>query len=162
MEAIRKQLCCVTVALQRSGKSEEQPPVQGSAAFFGNKGKFMKLNILKQIFVVCKVTDLTQLDLSRPYVFLGVTADEISVVCSQEAVPKNAYAKEAGWKAFQVEGQLDFSLTGILSGIAGILAEESISIFALSTFDTDYVLVKEETLPAAAEALQKQGYLVEE
>ncbi len=86
--------------------------------------------------------------------FLSVTKseNELSVVCSQELIPKDLKA-EKNWKAFRVEGTLDFSLTGILSSLSTPLAEAGISIFAISTFDTDYVLVKREKLEEAIKVL---------
>ena len=71
------------------------------------------------------------------------TTDELSIVCYEDIVPKNIKA-EKDWVSFKVEGPLDFSLTGVLSSLAGPLADENISIFSISTFDTDYLLVKSE------------------
>jgi hypothetical protein len=67
-------------------------------------------------------------------------------------------AREDGWRAMRVVGTLDFSLTGILSGIATALADAKIGIFAVSTYDTDYILVKQENLDRAVEALKEAGY----
>lgn len=87
------------------------------------------------------------------------TNDEISVVCPVEHVPEDVKF-ERGWRAFGVEGPLDFSLVGVLAGISSSLSEAGISIFAISTYDTDYVLVKEEKLGLAIAALRRQGYEV--
>ncbi|PSN20375.1 ACT domain-containing protein [filamentous cyanobacterium CCP5] len=87
------------------------------------------------------------------------TADELSVVCGAAQVPKDVIAEE-GWRSLQVEGPLDFSLTGILLAIAAPLAAANISLFALSTFDTDYVLVKEADLNAAVSALKRAGHQI--
>jgi hypothetical protein len=89
------------------------------------------------------------------------TADELSVVCEECDVPPGTKI-ERGWRAFQVEGPLDFALTGILASIASPLAEAGVAIFALSTFDTDYVLVKESDLPIALRALHQAGHQVNE
>ncbi len=67
-------------------------------------------------------------------------------------------AREDGWRAFRIEGVLDFSLTGILSAISGILAENGIGIFAVSTYNTDYILVKAENLVKALDVLREAGY----
>ena len=115
----------------------------------------MKLNILKNDFTVCKVTDYTKVDLSADFRFTGKTDSESSLVCPTSAVPDNTIAREKG---FRIVGMLDFSLIGILSRISGILAEERIGIFAVSTFDTDYVFVKAENFARAVEALRKDGY----
>ncbi|OGY79061.1 MAG: amino acid-binding protein [Candidatus Kerfeldbacteria bacterium RIFCSPHIGHO2_02_FULL_42_14] len=80
------------------------------------------------------------------------TDDELSVVCMEENIPEDVKC-EKGWRVFKVEGILDFSLTGILASIANPLAQAKISIFAVSTFDTDYILVKEDTLEEAVKVL---------
>jgi hypothetical protein len=87
------------------------------------------------------------------------TAEELSVVCAEERAPADAKC-ERGWRIFQVAGPLDFALTGILAAIAGPLARAGVSMFALSTFDTDYVLVKEENRAKAVEALEAAGHSV--
>jgi hypothetical protein len=93
--------------------------------------------------------------------FLSIarTTEELSIVCAEDAVP-DAVRRESGWRALVVAGPLDFGLTGILASIAAPLAEAGISIFAISTFDTDYVLVKAERLDAAVEALIGAGHAV--
>lgn len=87
------------------------------------------------------------------------TPDELSIVCPVENVP--AHVASAGpWACMQVEGVLDFSLTGILAGLASSLAAAGISLFAISTFRTDYILVRAEDLARAQEALRGAGYEV--
>jgi uncharacterized protein len=85
------------------------------------------------------------------------TADELSIVCPAEDAPAGAEF-ERGWRALRVAGPLDFALTGVLAAVAAPLAEAEVSIFAVSTYDTDYVLVREAALPAAAEALRRAGH----
>lgn len=85
------------------------------------------------------------------------TADELSIVCPVADAPAGAEV-ERGWRALQVAGPLDFALTGVLAAVAVPLAEADVSIFAVSTYDTDYVLVREAALPAAAEALRLAGH----
>ena len=80
------------------------------------------------------------------------THDELSIVCSEDRVPQDVKV-ERGWRCLKVEGPLDFGLTGILSSLAQPLAEAKISIFALSTFDTDYIMIKKENLPKAIAVL---------
>ncbi len=80
------------------------------------------------------------------------TADELSVVCSEDKIPSDVKV-EKGWRCLKVEGPLDFGLTGILSSLAEPLAKAKISIFAISTFDTDYILIKKENLQKALEIL---------
>ena len=84
------------------------------------------------------------------------TAEELSLVCAERLVPASVQM-ESGWRALKVEGPLDFALTGILAGLAGALAQAGISLFAISTYDTDYVLVKEKDLDKAVEALRAAG-----
>ncbi len=88
------------------------------------------------------------------------TGSELSIVCPQQNVP-NEVASEKGWRPFAVKGPLDFELTGVLASLATPLAAAGISIFAVSTFDTDYLLVKQEQLAAAIETLQRAGHTVE-
>ena len=91
-----------------------------------------------------------------PFVSVTRTRDELSVVCAEGLAPEGTKC-ESGWRIFQVAGPLEFSLTGILAAIAAPLANAGVSIFAISTFDTDYVLVKEENLARAVEALRGAG-----
>jgi hypothetical protein len=85
------------------------------------------------------------------------TAEELSVVCAAAAIPANVRA-ERGWRVLRVAGTLDFSLTGVLSSIAGPLAAAGVSTFAVSTYDTDYVLVREARLAEAVERLRAAGH----
>ena len=87
------------------------------------------------------------------------TADELSIVCGEAAVPPGTQA-DRGWRALKVHGPLDFSLTGVLAALSAPLANARISIFALSTYDTDYVLVKGEDLDRACDALEQAGHTV--
>jgi hypothetical protein len=87
------------------------------------------------------------------------TADELSVVCGEEVVPDGVRC-ERGWKALRVRGPLAFSETAVLSSLAGPLARAGISVFVVSTYDTDYILVKEEQLSEAAAVLVAEGHAV--
>jgi len=104
----------------------------------------VKIEALPQPFTVCKVHDCSGIDLSRPFCFIGKTDDECSLVCETEHVPEATLSREDGWRAFRIVGVLDFSLVGILSRVSSALASAKIGIFAVSTYNTDYVLVKEE------------------
>ncbi len=110
---------------------------------------------------VCKVADTRQLDLTKEFFFMAKTDEEISLVCKTADAPKETVAREDGWRAFRIEGVLDFSLIGILSGITSILAENQIGIFAVSTYNTDYILVKKENFEKALKALTCAGYEVQ-
>ena len=120
----------------------------------------INLEPLDCLFSVCKVTDYTEIDIERPFVFIGRTEQEKSLVCPTSIVPQNTTDREDGWRAFRVCGKMDFSLVGILSGITGILAEGGISVFAISTYDTDYVLVKDDEFERALMALKNAGCLL--
>ena len=109
---------------------------------------------------VCKVEDYTGIDIEQPFVFTGSTDEEKSLVCPTALVPENTIARDDGWRAFRICGMLDFSLIGILSRISGILAENKIGIFAVSTYNTDYILVKEENSARALQALGQAGYTI--
>ena len=94
-----------------------------------------------------------------PIFFIGKTYEELSIVCPEE-LELNSIEQENGWVALEVMGPLAFSLTGIMSQISGVLASANISIFAISTFDTDYILVKQDTVEQAIQSLRKDGYKV--
>ena len=116
------------------------------------------LEVLKTDFSVCKVADYTGVDAAQPFVFTGCTDEEKSLVCPVELVPGNTTKRDDGWKAFRICGVLDFSLIGILAGIASVLAAERIGIFAVSTYNTDYILVKAGDLDKALDVLGQAGY----
>lgn len=120
----------------------------------------MEIAKIAHNFSVCKVGDFSKVDLKDEFCFIGKTDEENSLVCITERVPDNTTERDDGWKAFRIQGVLDFSLIGILSEIASLLAERRISIFAVSTYNTDYVLVKEERYEAALKALAEAGYRV--
>ena len=120
----------------------------------------LDLSILPETFAIARLDPLAPLPpLEDSGVLTSITrtSQELSLVCVESAVPPRAPASR-GWRAIRVAGALDFSLTGILASLATPLAEAGISIFALSTHDTDYVLVKDETLPRAVDALTGAGH----
>ena len=120
------------------------------------------LETLQPRFSVCKVEDYSGVDLTKPFCFTGTTDEENSLVCPEALVPGNTIERDDGWKGFRIIGQLDFSLIGILARISKILAETGIGIFAISTYNTDYILTKEENFKKAMKALQNAGYEVKE
>ena len=87
------------------------------------------------------------------------TRDELSVVCPEDVVPEGI-SRERGWRAFRLEGTFDLSMVGVLASVASPLAEAGASIFVVSTFDTDYVLVREEQLDLAVDTLRASGHRV--
>lgn len=122
--------------------------------------KYMELEELKYDLTVCKLADIIDIDPDDEFYFLGRTDEEISLVCRTENTPDNAIEREDGWRGFRIRGVLDFSLTGILAGLSGILAENMIGIFAVSTYNTDYILVKKENFEHAMNVLCDAGYKI--
>ena len=118
----------------------------------------MKIRKLEQALTVCKVRSIDLIDLSDDIFFIGKTDDELSLVCRTENVPDDTVECEDGWRGFFIDETLDLSLVGVLSKITGILADAGIGIFAVSTFNTDYILVKEENFEKALNALGSSGY----
>ena len=109
---------------------------------------------------VCKVADYSKVNLEDAFVFLGGTDEERSLVCRTACVPDNTAERDDGWRMMRVQGMLDFSLVGILAKISSILAERRIGIFAVSTYNTDYILVKAENYERALAALTSAGYQI--
>ena len=120
----------------------------------------MTIRPLPQCFTVCQIDSIEKADLAAPFTFLSRTDEEISLVCPTNLCPAETVKREDGWKGFGICGVLDFSLIGILAKIASLLAENGISIFALSTYNTDYVLVKEENFSRALALLQNAGWVI--
>ena len=123
--------------------------------------KQLKMDALGQEFSICKVVDYTQIDLESPFVFTGSTDEEKSLVCPTVIVPQNTVERDDGWKALRIIGILDFSLIGILARISNILAKNGIGIFAVSTFNTDYFIVKKRDFEKAIKALEDAGFIIE-
>ena len=120
----------------------------------------MELKKLEYDLTVCKVGAITDIDMTADFFFIGKTDEEMSLVCKTNDVPKNTTERDDGWKGFRIQGILDFSLIGILSKLSGILAENHIGIFAVSTFNTDYILVKAENFEKALSVLSAEGYTI--
>ena len=120
----------------------------------------MELKKIDHRLTVCKVTELSNINLKTDFCFIAKTDEELSLVCKTEDTPRNTVERDDGWKAFRIQGVLDFSLIGILSKLSGILAEHKIGIFAVSTYNTDYILVKEENYERALTVLASEGYTI--
>lgn len=124
--------------------------------------KILTMKLIKEKYGVCRLnkTELIPEWAKGSEIFsITKTLDELSIVCVQENIP-NEIKCEKDWRILKVEGPLDFSLIGILASISTILAEKSISIFAISTYDTDYILVKDKDIDNAIEALLNKRYEV--
>ena len=120
----------------------------------------MEIKALPYDLTVCKVSSFSDINTGAEFFFTGKTDEEISLVCVTADAPAVTEERDDGWKAFRIEGKLDFSLTGILSRISGILADSRIGIFAVLTYNTDYVLVKKENFGRALEVLGNNGYTI--
>ena len=118
----------------------------------------MKLEIIEYALTVCKVVSELDVDLNKELYFIGKTDEEYSLVCITDDAPADTGERDDGWRGFRIQGILDFSMIGILAGISGVLAENKIGIFVISTFNTDYILVKEENFDRALEVLASAGY----
>ncbi len=120
----------------------------------------MQIKALGYELTVCKIKSFHSDIVKNGFYFLSQTDEELSLVCETENTPPDTTDREDGWKAFRIEGVLDFSLVGILAPIASLLADARIGIFAVSTYNTDYVLVKKENFDAALDLLAKNGYTI--
>ncbi|SUO79903.1 ACT domain-containing protein [Streptococcus equinus] len=120
----------------------------------------LTIKSITEEFAVCQVEDYSQVNLENPFVFTGATDDEKSLVCPIAIVPENALTVDKTWSAFRIEGVLDFSLIGILSKISSLLAENNIGIFAISTYNTDYILTKTTDFQSALRVLEEAGYQI--
>jgi uncharacterized protein len=123
-------------------------------------GKRLIMEVLKGKFGVCRLECNEEVPgwfLGSEFFSVTKTSEELSIVCSQHIIPHNVKC-EKDWCILKVLGPLDFSLVGILASISNILAKNGISIFALSTYDTDYILVKEKDLDNSVAALSNENY----
>ena len=120
----------------------------------------MEIKKIDHNFSVCQVEDYSLVNLNSEYSFIGKTDEEKSLVCITDEVPANVIQRDDGWKAFRIQGVLDFSLIGILAKIAAALADNGISIFAVSTYNTDYVLMKRENYQKALDVLKALGSMI--
>ena len=124
------------------------------------RDKPLALRLLPDGLAVCRLEPdhpVPDAVMRAPFYSITGTTDELSIVCPESTAPPNAKV-ESGWRALKVEGPLDFALTGILAGLTKPLAEANISVFALSTSDTDYLLVRNKDIASAVAVLRAQGH----
>jgi hypothetical protein len=123
----------------------------------------LNLSLLPETFAICRLDAGSPIPAwalaAEGFVSITRTGDELSTVCPKALVPYNVQASRS-WRCLRVAGPLDFTLVGVLASLASPLAAAGISIFALSTYETDYLLVREAQLPAAIEALAAAGHTV--
>ena len=123
----------------------------------------MKLSLIPENLAVCRLSpdaEIPEWVPSGGFTSVTRTAEELSIVCDEQFIPQGSQM-EPGWRALKVEGPLDFALTGILSALVAPLAKAKISIFAISTFDTDYLLIKQTALDQAITVLAAEGHKIE-
>ena len=121
----------------------------------------LSFSLLKDTFTICKFKNEMEIPSSikaSPFYSITRTADELSVVCEQSRIPEHFTEINRDWCVLKVIGPLDFSLMGIIADISAILKSEEISIFTISTYQTDYVLVKSSNVDKAIEALKTKGH----
>lgn len=118
----------------------------------------MNLKKLPYKLSVCKLNSVTDFNLDFDFCFFAKTDNEISLVCKSEDVHFDVITSDDGWRGFYIAETLDFSLIGILSKISAVLAENDIGIFAVSTYNTDYILVKSENFDKTVSVLKSNGY----
>jgi len=124
--------------------------------------KILSMKLLKEKYGVCRLDKnelLPEWAQKSDFFSITRTSDELSIVCSQKDIPSDIKF-EGDWKILKIEGPLDFSLVGILSSISTILAQNGISIFVISTYDTDYILVKNDDMDSALESLINERYKI--
>jgi len=122
------------------------------------ENKQIELRILADQFSVCQISSPAYIPFEEEFVFVGKTDEELSLVCRTQAVPVQTAVREDGWRALKIQGVLDFSLVGILAGITSILADAKISVFAVSTYNTDYLFIRKDFIEQAEDALRENGY----
>ena len=111
-------------------------------------------------YSICKLHSVDEIPCACPPAFMAITKEEISLVCHRCDLPEHLIKASHGWRLFQIGGTLDFSMTSIISNISGILAEANVSIFVISTYNTDYFMVKEENVEMAVLYLEESGHCV--
>lgn len=130
-------------------KKNDRPPIMN-----------LDLDLLSASYAVCRLSSGLPVPAwaeKGDLVSITRTTEELSIVCPQDQVP-DGIRSERDFRVLKIRGPLDFTLVGVLAGLAGPLAEAGISLFALSTFDTDYLLVKQDNLGRAAEILIREGH----
>ena len=122
----------------------------------------LTLSVLEHRVAICHLearADIPAWATGAPFFSVTRTPDELSIVCPQDRVPTGITC-ERGWRAFKFEGPFELGLVGVLASVAVPLAQSEVSILAIATYDTDYVLVKEEQLDPAIAALRERGHEV--
>jgi uncharacterized protein len=120
----------------------------------------MKIALLPETYAICRLSTSAAIPawaMQGTFFSINKTSDELSIVCEEKNVPEGIQS-ERSWRLLKVVGPLDFTLTGVLASVANPLARAQVSIFAISTFDTDYILVQSRNLEAAKTCLVSEGF----
>ncbi|MFC1488802.1 ACT domain-containing protein [Thermodesulfobacteriota bacterium] len=126
------------------------------------QNRAFSLTVLDEKFSICRLdpsASVPERVYQSSFFSITRTLDELSIVCNEMHIPKTHHCS-SGWRCLQVKGPLDLSETGILSALLRSLAEAKVPIFALSTYETDYLLVKEQDLRRTVEILESNGHKI--
>ena len=121
---------------------------------------YIEIRKLDGEFSICKIDNVEQVDFSREFVFLSKTDDEISLVCESAYIPSYVKSSKAAWRGLKISGKLDFDMIGVIAKITNILAKAEISVFVVSTYDTDYFFISDENFNAGVRTLTDNGYVI--
>ena len=121
----------------------------------------MNLQIIPGDFTVCKIVNIADTPIEDDFWFLSRTDEELSLVCITSDVPVHTTNRNDGWRGFRIEGELGFAPVSSLSLLSALLFDHHIDIFAVSTFNTDYILVKDAQFDRAIGVLEKEGYVIQ-
>lgn len=119
----------------------------------------MNLILLQDAYAICRLEPTASIPTWAKGNFISITytPKELSIVCRQDSIPQHI-RHEANWRILEVEGPMDLSLVGVMARLTQPLAKAGVNVFVISTFDTDYILVKDEKLESAVTALQQEGH----
>jgi len=117
----------------------------------------MDLQMLNKKFVICQVEDFRNINFEEDYMFTAKTEEEYSIICPEAIAPKECIKIEYGWKCFKIAEDAAFEKYGMIAFLADIIAKQETGILVVATFDTDYILIKEEKMEQVKNALIEAG-----
>lgn len=117
----------------------------------------MDLKMIEEKFAICQVQNFNGIDFERDYTFTAKTKDEYSIICLEKYVPEKCIKVEYGWNCFRIAEDAAFEKYGMIAFLADIIAKQQTGILVVATFDTDYILIKEEKIESVKAALIKEG-----
>ena len=120
----------------------------------------MVLELSDTLFSVCKLSSFDGVDFTKPFTFTGVSEKEYSLVCQSLNKPNNVIDAEDGWRLFRLQGSFEFYIVGIIAELTSLLQQAKIPVFVISTFDTDYILLKKEYVDSATEVFKSAGHKI--